>query len=129
MASRNTTLFVGGLDDQVTEDILFAAFIPFGPLKSVQVAKNFKDNATKGFGFVQFEAEDDAAAAVENMVRPGIQSRIPSMSLLIFSSVLVFFVFFGRCVGRRGVSCSGRRCTSTWPRCVACPLIVSSSKN
>jgi hypothetical protein len=107
---------------------LFAAFIPFGPLKSVQVAKNFKDNATKGFGFVQFEAEDDAAAAVENMVRPGFWSGIPSMSLLIFSSVFVFL--FGRCcVGRRGVSCSGRRCTSTWPRCVASPLIVSSSQN
>ena len=67
MASRNTTLFVGGLDDQVTEDILFAAFIPFGPLRSVQIAKNYKENATKGFGFVQFEAESDAAAAVENM--------------------------------------------------------------
>ena len=67
MSTRKTLLYVGGLDDEVTEDILFAAFIPFGPLRSVQVPKDFKINKSRGFGFVEFESEEDCEAAMENM--------------------------------------------------------------
>lgn len=35
------TLYVGGLDKQVTEQVLYAAFVPFGPLKSVQVPMDY----------------------------------------------------------------------------------------
>lgn len=34
-------LYVGGLDKQVTEQVLYAAFVPFGPLKSVQVPMDY----------------------------------------------------------------------------------------
>jgi RNA recognition motif-containing protein len=44
MAVKRNMLYVGGLDAEVTEDILFAAFIPFGPLRSVQIPKDFKES-------------------------------------------------------------------------------------
>lgn len=34
-------LYVGGLDKQVTEQVLYSAFVPFGPLKSVQVPMDY----------------------------------------------------------------------------------------
>ncbi len=38
-----TTLYVGGLDEKVTEDVLRAAFIPFGDVKDANIPL---DNAT-----------------------------------------------------------------------------------
>ena len=67
MSTRKTMIYVGGLVDEVTEDILFAAFIPFGPLRSVQIPKDFKIDKSRGFGFVEFESEEDCEAAIENM--------------------------------------------------------------
>jgi hypothetical protein len=34
----------GGLDEQVTEEILLAAFIPFGDIVEVNIPKDFKDS-------------------------------------------------------------------------------------
>jgi RNA recognition motif-containing protein len=41
-AANKRSLYVGGLDRQVTEEVLYAAFVPFGPLKSVQVPVDFQ---------------------------------------------------------------------------------------
>ncbi|KAI9498366.1 hypothetical protein BDB00DRAFT_445371 [Zychaea mexicana] len=76
MSSNSTenksTLFVGGLDQEMTEAILHAAFIPFGDIVSVQLAvdpgsQRYIDNQHKGFGFIQFEEVEDCDAAVDNM--------------------------------------------------------------
>lgn len=45
MSKPRNLLYVGGLELQVTEDVLFAAFVPFGPLRSVQIPKDFKESA------------------------------------------------------------------------------------
>jgi RNA recognition motif-containing protein len=44
MAKARNLLYVGGLENEVTEDTLFAAFVPFGPLRSVQIPKDFKES-------------------------------------------------------------------------------------
>ncbi|KAJ0400160.1 hypothetical protein P43SY_007179 [Pythium insidiosum] len=58
--ANKRNLYVGGLDRQVTEEILYAAFIPFGPLKQVQIPTDLKTRQPKGFGFVEYEEEEDA---------------------------------------------------------------------
>uniref|UniRef100_M4BJR5 RRM domain-containing protein n=1 Tax=Hyaloperonospora arabidopsidis (strain Emoy2) TaxID=559515 RepID=M4BJR5_HYAAE len=60
-------LYVGGLDKQVTEQILFTAFVPFGPIKGVQIAMDYATQRSKGFGFIEFVDEMDARAAIDNM--------------------------------------------------------------
>ncbi len=65
MAGR--TLYVGGLDEAVTLDTLRAAFLPFGELKDVQLPLDLHTQKSKGFGFVEFESDEDATAAIENM--------------------------------------------------------------
>ena len=60
-------LYVGGCADEVTEAVLHAAFLPFGNLETVQIPLDHKTQKNRGFGFVQYEERDDAAAALDNM--------------------------------------------------------------
>lgn len=60
-------LYVGGLAEEVDEKVLQAAFLPFGDLVEVQIPLDFETQAHKGFGFVEFEAAEDAKAAMDNM--------------------------------------------------------------
>ncbi|KAI8367308.1 peptidyl-prolyl cis-trans isomerase E [Blakeslea trispora] len=67
---NKTTLYIGGIDQQVTEAILHAAFIPFGEIVAVQLLPdNSRDStaAHKGYGFVEFELPEDCQAAMDNM--------------------------------------------------------------
>ena len=40
--SRRKVLFVGGLDQTVNEEMLHAAFIPFGIIKEVNIPRDFQ---------------------------------------------------------------------------------------
>ena len=51
----------------MTTAILHAAFIPFGPIKDVDIPQDHQTQKNRGFGFVQYEERDDAAAALDNM--------------------------------------------------------------
>jgi peptidyl-prolyl isomerase E (cyclophilin E) len=70
------TLYVGGLDEAVTEPILKAAFTPFGDVSDVQVPMDYTSGKNKGFGFIEFEEEADAAAALENMNDSELYGRV-----------------------------------------------------
>ena len=45
----------GGLDEQVTEAVVRAAFIPFGEIKDVNMPLDHETQKNRGFGFVTFE--------------------------------------------------------------------------
>ncbi|CAM9289643.1 unnamed protein product, partial [Ectocarpus fasciculatus] len=69
-------VYVGGLEQSVSEEILHAAFIPFGNIREVSIPKDFKENKHRGFGFVDFEEEEDAQAAIDNMDGAEILGRV-----------------------------------------------------
>ncbi len=85
---------MGGIHpEHVTEELLQAAFIPFGDIKNVSIPRDFLQKKTnddsaqkkgsgtttstpapapvpaagRGYGFVEFEEEADAAEAIDNM--------------------------------------------------------------
>lgn len=66
-----TTLYVGGLEENVTEAILHAAFVPFGDIKDVSIPLDHATGKHRGFGFVQYETKDDADDAIDNMNNAG----------------------------------------------------------
>jgi peptidyl-prolyl isomerase E (cyclophilin E) len=74
--SKKNVLYVGGLSPQVTEEILQAAFIPFGDIRSIQIPKEYSADKSKGFGFVEFESDEDCAAALENMDGAELYARV-----------------------------------------------------
>ncbi|XP_076942127.1 polyadenylate-binding protein RBP47-like [Bidens hawaiensis] len=57
----NTTIFVGGLDSEVTDDDLRQAFSQCGEILSVKIPVG------KGCGFVQFSSRSSAEDAIQNM--------------------------------------------------------------
>ncbi|KAG0054432.1 hypothetical protein BGZ83_011226 [Gryganskiella cystojenkinii] len=66
--SSKSTLYIGGLDEQVTTQVLHAAFIPFGEITQIEIPPDPTSTAPhRGFGFVEFEFPADAEAAQDNM--------------------------------------------------------------
>ncbi len=60
-------LFVGGLPYSSTEDELKDAFSQHGTVASVKIITDRDTNRSKGFGFVEFENEDEGKAAEKAM--------------------------------------------------------------
>lgn len=56
-------LFVGGLPFSTTEDELRDAFAAHGTVASAIVVKDRETGRSKGFGFVEFESDDEGKAA------------------------------------------------------------------
>ena len=61
------TLYIGGLDEGVTEAILHAAFLPFGDIKDINLPLNHQTGKHRGFCFLEYEEENDAQEAIDNM--------------------------------------------------------------
>lgn len=58
----------GGLAEEVDEKMLSAAFIPFGDIVDIQIPLDYESEKHRGFAFIEFEAAEDALAAIDNMV-------------------------------------------------------------
>lgn len=56
-------LFVGGLPFSTTDDELQAMFAAHGTVASARVITDRETNRSKGFGFVEFENDDEGKAA------------------------------------------------------------------
>jgi RNA recognition motif-containing protein len=66
-SNPKTVLYVGGLEESVTELSLRAAFVPFGPIKECNIPLDNETGKHRGFGFVEYEDREDAADAIDNM--------------------------------------------------------------
>jgi hypothetical protein len=51
---RRNVVYVGGLAEQVGEELLHAAFIPFGDLKSIQIPRDYQMSKWISFSIVCF---------------------------------------------------------------------------
>lgn len=72
-AERNqeATTYVGNLDPQISEDLLWELFVQAGPVVNVYVPKDRVTNLHQGYGFVEFRSEEDADYAIKimNMIK------------------------------------------------------------
>jgi peptidyl-prolyl isomerase E (cyclophilin E) len=60
-------LYIGGIATEVTEQTLRAAFLPYGPIRQIDIPMDFQEGKNKGFAFLEFEDADDAKEAIYNM--------------------------------------------------------------
>lgn len=81
MANEKRTVYVGGLDEQVTVSLLKAAFLPFGEVKAVDIPMDNQKGTNRGFGFVEFEEAEDAKEAVFNMDNSELFGRVIRVNL------------------------------------------------
>ena len=60
-------LYVGNLSYSLSESELETAFSEFGNVVSAAIIKDRDSGRSKGFGFVEFENDNDGQAAVEGL--------------------------------------------------------------
>ena len=60
-------LFVGGLPFSTTDEELEAAFADFGTVGSAKVITDRETGRSRGFGFVEFESDDEGKAAIDGL--------------------------------------------------------------
>ncbi|OZJ06059.1 hypothetical protein BZG36_01161 [Bifiguratus adelaidae] len=70
--NNKTTLYVGGFDYDVNEQILHAAFVPFGEIVAITIPP---DPTT------EFESKEDAAAAIDNMHLSELYGKVIKVNL------------------------------------------------
>uniref|UniRef100_A0A915Q1C2 Splicing factor 3B subunit 4 n=2 Tax=Bilateria TaxID=33213 RepID=A0A915Q1C2_9BILA len=69
--NQDATIYVGGLDEKVTDAILWELFVQAGPVVSVNMPKDRVTSSHQGFGFIEFMGEEDADYAIKimNMIK------------------------------------------------------------
>lgn len=65
--NAEATCYVGDLDPQVDEEILWELFLQVGPVSHVHIPSDKVTNQHSGFGFVEFQSENDAEYAAKVM--------------------------------------------------------------
>ncbi len=60
-------LFVGGLPFSTTDDELQTAFADFGTVASAKVITDRETGRSRGFGFVEYESDDEGKAAIDGL--------------------------------------------------------------
>ncbi|CAN0230428.1 unnamed protein product [Phaeothamnion confervicola] len=69
--NQDATCYCGGMDEKVTEDILWELMVQAGPVVSVHMPKDKVTGQHQGYGFTEFRTEEDADYAIKvmNMVK------------------------------------------------------------
>lgn len=79
MAQQN--LFIGSLAYATNDDGLKAHFAQIGPVASARVITDRETGRSKGFGFVEFENDDDNQKAVDQLNGKELDGRTINVSL------------------------------------------------
>jgi splicing factor 3B subunit 4 len=69
--NQDATCYVGSIESQVTEELLWELMVQAGPVVSVYMPKDRVTNEHQGYGFVEFKSEEDADYAIKilNMIK------------------------------------------------------------
>ena len=74
-------LYVGGLEESVTDKLVHAAFVPFGEIQQIDVPMDQATQKHRGFCFLTFEVEEDAAEAMYNMNNSELLGRVLKVNI------------------------------------------------
>ncbi|XP_022187733.2 splicing factor 3B subunit 4 [Nilaparvata lugens] len=69
--NQDATIYVGGFDEKVTEEMLWELFLQAGRIVNVHLPKDRISQAHQGYGFVELceEADADYAVRIMNMIK------------------------------------------------------------
>lgn len=71
----STKLFIGSLPWSVNDAELRTLFEPYGNVQSAKVITDKQTRRSKGFGFVEFETEAEASAAINALNETEVKGR------------------------------------------------------
>merc|ERR1711962_727672 len=69
--NQDATIYVGNVDDKVSEGLLWELFVQAGPVVNVHMPKDRITQNHQGYGFIEFMGEEDADYAIKimNMIK------------------------------------------------------------
>lgn len=70
-----TQLFVGSLPFRMSGDELEELFAEFGKVASAKIITDRETGRSRGFGFVEFDSDDEAQAAVKSLNGKDVDGR------------------------------------------------------
>lgn len=65
--NQDATCYVGNLDEQLTEELLWEMMLQAGPIINVHMPRDKVTGSHQGYGFVEFRTEEDADYALKVM--------------------------------------------------------------
>ena len=74
-------IYVGNLSYSTTDQSLASAFASFGTVVSATVIMDKQTRRSKGFGFVEFDSEEAANAAIAGMDGKELEGRALKVSM------------------------------------------------
>jgi peptidyl-prolyl isomerase E (cyclophilin E) len=74
-------LYCGGLDDDVDDKLVHAAFVPFGEIQQIDIPMDNTTQQHRGFCFITYEDEDDAVEAMFNMNNSELVGRVLKVNI------------------------------------------------
>ena len=80
-SSTKKTVYVGGLAEDVDTAIVKTSFEPFGDIVDISLPLDYSSQKHRGFAFVEFQAPEDAADAIDNMDNGEILGKTVRVSL------------------------------------------------
>jgi cold-inducible RNA-binding protein len=75
-----TSIYVGNLSNNATEDDLRNAFAEFGAVSNVSIIKDRETGRPRGFAFVEMSNNEEAATAIQEMNLKEINGRAVSVN-------------------------------------------------
>lgn len=73
-------IYIGNLSYEVTDSDLQSAFSAFGSVTSAKVVMDMDSGRSKGFGFVEMAAQDEAQNAIAKLNGSEIRGRAVSVN-------------------------------------------------
>lgn len=89
-------VYVGSISFELKEDTIRQAFIPFGPIKSINMSWDPVTQKHKGFAFVEYELPEAAQLALDQMNGVMIGGRNIKVFFIIICKcfILAFLLFY-----------------------------------
>lgn len=68
-------IYIGNLAHETTDESLEAAFSSFGAIRSAAVVRDRFSGESRGFGFVEMDNDEEAAAAIAGLNQQSLDGR------------------------------------------------------
>ena len=65
--NQDATIYIGGIDEKTTDSLIWELMLQVGPVASVHLPKDRVSQTHQGYGFCEFQTEEDADYAVKVM--------------------------------------------------------------
>jgi splicing factor 3B subunit 4 len=65
--NQDATIYIGGIDEKTTDSLIWELMLQVGPVVSVHLPKDRVSQTHQGYGFCEFQTEEDADYAVKVM--------------------------------------------------------------